>query len=182
MSEIADRYRRLAGDFAEKVTAVPDDRWSAPSPCPGWTARDVVRHVVETESMFLGFVERSAGEVPSVDDDPVAAWSTIREVVQAGLDDPALATASFQGMGGPTTFEAATDRFLCLDLLVHGWDLARAAGLDERLDLDEVRRVRADSEAFGDMLRGDGVCGPEVQVSEAASEQDRLLAYLGRQP
>lgn len=182
MTEIADRYRRLAESFTGKVAAVPRDRWSAPSPCAGWTARDVVRHVVETESMFLGFVERSAGEVPSVDDDPVAAWSTVRDVVQAGLDDPELAAAGFQGFAGPTTFEAATDQFLCMDLLVHGWDLARAAGLDERLDPDEVRRVRADSEAFGDMLRSDGVCGPEVQLTGAASEQDRLLAYLGRQP
>jgi uncharacterized protein (TIGR03083 family) len=29
-----------------RVSATPSDAWSLPSPCEGWTARDVVAHVV----------------------------------------------------------------------------------------------------------------------------------------
>ena len=138
MTEISDRYGRLASEFAAKVAAVPDDAWENPSPCPEWTARDVVGHVVSTQGMFLGFVGRELGDISSVDDDPLAAWNAARAVVQRDLEDRERATEEFDGLLGRTTFEAAVDRFLSFDLVIHGWDLARAANLDDRIDPDEV--------------------------------------------
>lgn len=182
MSEISERYARLSDAFAETVAAVPDDRWSRPSPCEGWTAREVVRHVVDTQGMFLGFVGRGLGDVPSVDDDPVAAWDAARGVVLRELEDPERAKAEFDGHFGRSTFEAAVDRFLCFDLIVHRWDLARAAGLDDRIDPDDVRRADAAARAFGDAMRGPGAFGPELEAPEGADPQARLLAYLGRRP
>src|SRR5881394_3747770 len=121
MSEVAERYRRLSTAFAEKVAAVPKDRWSNQSPCAEWKARDVVRHVVDTQGIFLGFVDKKMDDIPSVDDDPVAAWNAARAAVQANLDDPAAAKLEFDGFWGRSTFEAGVDRFLCTDLVVHGW-------------------------------------------------------------
>ena len=40
------------------------------------------------QGMFLGFVGRSLGDIPAVDDDPLGAWTAARDVVQADLDDP----------------------------------------------------------------------------------------------
>lgn len=177
---VADRYRRLAASFTDRIVAVDPGRWHDPSPCEGWTALDLVGHVVETEGMFLGLVDRRIDAVPSVDDDPLAAWTTVRDAVQAELDDPERAAATFTGFDGPSTLAAAIDRFVCLDLVVHGWDLARATGQDERLDPDEVRRVVEAVAAFGDAIRGPGVCGPEVEVAPGADEQTRMLALVGR--
>jgi hypothetical protein len=42
MSEIAERYRRVAGRFTDTARAVPDGAWENPAPCDGWVARDVV--------------------------------------------------------------------------------------------------------------------------------------------
>lgn len=182
MSETSERYRRLADGFAETIRAVPPERWESPSPCEGWTARDVVRHVVDTQGMFLGFVGREPGHVPSVDDDPAAAWDGARRVVQADLEDPARATAEFDGHFGRSTFEAAVDRFLCFDLIVHRWDLARAAGIEHRIDPGDVRQAEAAARAFGDAMRGPGAFGPEVEAPPDADEQVKLLAFLGRRP
>ncbi len=182
MSEISERYGRLAATFAAKVAAVGEESWDRPTPCEGWTVRDLVGHVVGTQAMFLGFVGRELGEIPSVDDDPVAAWSAARAVVQGDLEDPERATAGFEGFQGPTTFEAAVNRFLCFDLVVHGWDLARATGLDEAIDPAEVEQVRVQAEAFGDTIRSPGAFGPEVEVRGDADAQARLLAFLGRRP
>ena len=74
------------------------------------------------------------------------------------------------------------DRFLGFDLLIHGWDLARATGQDETLPAQEVHRVYEDALRLGDSLRIDGVCGPAVTVPAEAPEQDRLLALLGHTP
>ena len=94
----------------------------------------------------------------------------------------ARATAEFEGFSGRTTFEAAVDRFLCFDLVVHGWDLARAAGLDERIDPADLGRARRQAEAFGDALRGPRAFGAEVEPPAGADDQAKLLAFLGRQP
>ena len=180
MSEISERYARLSGEFAEKVAAVPDDAWDKPAPCEGWTALDVVRHVVNTPGMFWGMVGETPPEVPSVDDDPVAAFVAARASMQGALEDPEFATQEFDGFFGRTTFEAAVDRFVSFDLVIHGWDLARAAGLDETLDPTEVPRLTAQIADFGEMARSPGVFGPEVEVSADADPATKLLALSGR--
>ena len=119
-------------------------------------------------------------DAPSVDDDPAAAFDHARAAVQANLDDPARAAATFQGATGETTFEAAVDRFLCADLVVHRWDLAAAAGLDVRLDPDDMAHIRASLGPYADMMRGPGAFGPEVEPPPDADDQARFLAWLGR--
>lgn len=180
MSDTSERYARLSEDFAGTVAAVPADRWSSASPCEGWDARDVVRHVVDTQGMFLGLVGRELGGIPSVDEDPRAAWDAARAVVQADLDDPRRAGTAFDGFFGRTTFAEAVDRFLCFDLVVHRWDLARATGQDERLDPGDVRWAHGATASFGEHLRGNSVCGPELTPPEGADAQTRFLAFVGR--
>lgn len=182
METTADRYRRLRGAFADRIRQVPHDGWANPSPCEEWTALDLVQHVVETQGMFERLVGRTLEPGPAVTDNPLGAFTVATDQVQAHLDDPDAATVEFDGAFGRSTFEQAVDGFLCFDLVVHGWDLARATGLDERLDPGDVAHVQATTAGFGDALRGNGVCGAEVPVSEDASEQDRLLAFLGRKP
>ena len=182
MSEIADRYRRLGDAFADKIAAVTDDRWESQSPCEDWKARDVVGHVVGTQGMFLGFIGEELKDGPSVDDDPLAAWNAARAQIQERLDDPEKARTEFEGITGKSTFEAAADKFLCTDLVVHGWDLARATGLDESIDPGDAERVRRNMESMGDGLRSPGAFGAEVEPPAGADEQQRMLAFLGRQP
>lgn len=185
MSTIADRYRRLADDLERKIAAVPEDRWASPSPCEGWDARALVGHVVETNGRFLGFIGRSVGDdAPSVDDDPLAAFRAARAAVQATLDDPEAATTTFQGIAGPMSFEDGIDRFISFDLALHGWDLARATGLDDRIDPDELENLwhhaLRDAEEFGDAMRGPTVFGPALDPPPGADRQTELLAFLGR--
>ena len=183
MSDEADRYRRLAARLTETIDAVTDDRWDRPSPCDGWTARDVVAHVASTEWALLTRVHM-APEGVSLPDDPVDAWPMSRDAVQAVLDDPARAGTPYQSSRGPTTLAAVVDRYYAFDLLVHAWDVARAAGLTalEPMPDDEIRRVTADAEAMGGTLRSPGVCGPPIAVPEEDGPQARLLGFLGRQP
>ena len=179
MTEISDRYRRLSGAFADRIAAVPDDGWDAPTPCEEWTARDLVGHVVQSQGMFLSRVGREAPEVDAAAD-PLGAWQTVSGVVQADLEDPERAATTFQGMFGEQTFEGAVDRFLNFDLVVHGWDLARASGQDVQIDADDLTRLDAASQEFGDAMRGPQAFGPALEVGPDAEDQTRVLAFLGR--
>ena len=86
----AEEHRRIAGVFTERVRGAAPSAWDRPAPPDGWTARDVVRHLVE---WFPAFLQSGAGitlpQGPSVDDDPVAAWTVHSDGVQALLNDPA---------------------------------------------------------------------------------------------
>jgi uncharacterized protein (TIGR03086 family) len=181
MSEVADRYRKVAGQLGERVVAVPETAWDNPSPCEGWVARDVVRHLVEWLPAF--FADRwplPPMEIPSVDDDPVAAWTAVNGLLRAGLDDPAIATAEVDTPMGCMSYEAALDMIGTNDLLIHTWDLARATGLDERLDPEEVAAMCAGMEPYADSLADSGQYGPRVPVPDDADAQTRLLAMTGR--
>ncbi len=182
MSDISERYARLAATMTAKVEAVPDDRWDSPSPCEEWTTRDLVQHLLDTHGMFGGFVGLELKPGPPVADDPVGAWAAARVQMQTWLDDPATAQKEFDGIGGRTTLEAAVNRFICFDLVVHGWDLSRAAGLDDTIDPAELPKIWDDVHTLGDLIRSEGTCGPEVEAPADATDQERLLAYLGRQP
>jgi uncharacterized protein (TIGR03086 family) len=180
MSEISERYRRLSDQFAARVRAVPVDRWDATTPCAEWTVRDLVRHVVDTQGMFLGLVDRKIGPMPDVAEDPAGAWDAARAAVQADLDDPGRAAVEYEGYFGRSTFEASVDQFLSTDLVVHGWDLARATGQDEAIAPDDARRVMDATRVFGEAMRGPQAFGPEVEAPPGADEQTRMLAFLGR--
>lgn len=182
MESISQRYARLRKSFAAKIAGVPAERWSNPSPCEGWTALDVVRHVVDTQGMFEGMVGRELTPGPSVDDDPHGAFLAATDQVQAHLDDPESAKAGYDGYFGPTTFEESVDGFLSLDLVVHGWDLARAAGIDEHMDPEDVAWVSTRAQSLETTMRGPSTFGPAIEAEPEATDQDKLLAFLGRQP
>ncbi len=183
MSEIAERYRKVADGFTQRARAVPADAWDNPAPCEGWVARDVVRHMVE---WMPGFLFNDVGvelpKPPSVDEDPAGAWEVLRDSIQAAIDDPEIAAREFEMRAGRYTLEAAVDTFCTGDILVHTWDLARATGLDETLDSDEVHRMYEAMEPLGDILEKSGQYGPRVAVPDDADEQTKLLAFSGRMP
>lgn len=182
MHTVADRYRALAADVTRRVGAVPADRWDEPSPCEGWSARAVLAHLIDSHRDMPAHVGLTVTTDIAVSDDPVGAWAQARDALQALLDDPATASLEYDGYFGRTSLQKTVDAFLCLDLLVHGWDIARATGGDLVLPPEEVDRVWQTVQGLGDSIRMEGVCGPPVQVPADATPQDRLLAHLGRTP
>jgi uncharacterized protein (TIGR03086 family) len=178
----AERHRQIGGLFTERVAGTRD--WGAPSPVPGWTARDVVRHLTE---WFPPFLAGGAGiQLPSgppVDKDPVAAWRVHCDAVQALLDDPAAADRVLANPHiGELPLDRAVDQFYTTDVFMHTWDLARATGQDDQLDADHCAQLVAGMEQFEEAMRSSGQYGPRVEVPEDAGPQARLLGFIGRDP
>ena len=186
---VTDDARRLipaAMDrFGARVHAVPDDRWDAPTPCSEWNVRDLVAHmcfehrwaphVLAGEPMDqVG--DRYDGDL--LDGDPVRGWD--RAAVgsrEAWTSANAHADPVHVSFGWLPVGEYAVQ--MLVDLTVHEWDLARGAGLDERLDPECVAETLA--YLLGDpvMLHGPGLFGVAVEPV-GADPQDELLALTGR--
>jgi uncharacterized protein (TIGR03086 family) len=185
----AERFRAVAGGFTTTVAAVPRDAWQNPSPCPDWAAVDVVRHLVgwiPGPGFLLGTFGIDTAPVPSVDDDPLGAWVAVRDAVQAGLDDPTVASRIEDcGPIGSLPFSAAVDMTVSSDVFIHTWDLATAAGVPAALDeaelarqLDAVASIPPEVDAA---MRASGHFGPRIEVGPDADPLTRVLAFYGRQ-
>ena len=180
-SEIAERYERVTAQFTDRVRAVAPEAWSNQSPCEGWTARDVVGHLTEWIPGFFGAQGVEFPDVPSVEDDPLAAWETVRARVAEALADPRTANTEIKTPFSTQTLAETVDMIVTGDVFTHTWDLARATGQSDALDPDQLQRMLAGiSEMPEEMLRADGMFGPRVEVADDADDQTRFLAFVGR--
>ncbi|MDX3659436.1 TIGR03086 family metal-binding protein [Streptomyces sp. ID05-26A] len=182
---IAERYRARAEAFETKVANVRSDQWENPSPCAQWTALEVVDHVIDMHGVMLGSpIART--------EDPLTDFREARRQVQAALESD-RAKGEVSTPAGPMTLEDHVDQVVSDDLVLHGWDLARATGQDETIPATDVERLWASATAVpADLMerfRTPGAFGPgievygaEVPVPPDAPLQDRLLGYVGRDP
>ena len=176
----AQRHRLAADGFAELVRGVDD--WDAPTPVEAWRARDVVRHLLE---WFPGFLEGGAGvrlgEVSLDDADLDDSWAARSDEVQRLVEAPGDAVYRSDFLG-TVALDEAVDRFYTADVVMHGWDLARATGQDDTLPPDFCRQAVAGMEPMAEMLYASGQFGPRVPVPDDADDQTRLLGLIGRDP
>lgn len=153
----------------------------------------MVGHIVEMHGVMLRPLDRTLGPAPALADDPLGAFRAARADVEALLDDPAQAGMEIDAPMGRMTVEQHVDQIPSIDMVLHGWDLARATGQDDTIDPAEVEALWSAMSAIPaevmEKLRTPGafgpgveVFGPEVTVLKGASLQDRLLGLIGRDP
>lgn len=68
------------------------------------------------------------------------------------------------------------------ELVVHGWDIARASGQEPVWEDELLTYLHAQVAATAAQGREMGVYGPEVPVPDSASILDRILGLTGRDP
>lgn len=184
MSSPAEEHRRIAGAFTATVEGTAPAAWDNPAPPEGWVARDVFGHLVEWLPAFLHAptgITLPAG--PRLDDDPVGAWRTHTDAVQALLDDPATAGREHDlPHFGRMPLERAIGMIYTSDVFLHRWDLARATGQDQTLDPHKCAEMLEGMLAVDEALRQSGHYGPRVKVPDDADVQTKLLAFIGRDP
>ena len=173
--DYSGQFLAYADRFSTLVDAVTD--WTAHTACEEWTAADLVGHVVDTERDYLTQRGATLADRPG---DPGDAWRTHVGDVRQLLADRDFATLPFDGYFRPTTVEKLLATFYGFDLVIHRWDLGRAAGVDVSWTDDELDGIQAGVESLGEMLYSDGVCKPALPVPEGADRQTALLARLGR--
>jgi uncharacterized protein (TIGR03086 family) len=84
-------------------------------------------------------------------------------------------------MGNPTP-AADIAAMLIMEMVLHGWDVARATGQDYHADEDLASAVMATVRAQGDMFRQYQGFAAIVPVPDDASTFDRVLGLSGRDP
>lgn len=180
MNRTANLYEAARRPLESILEAVPAGRWSSPSPCEGWSLRDVLKHMIDTQRDFLRRSNVDLASSPDTELDPAAGWKSHAQQVAEVLADDSLASAEFDGYFGPTTVGATLEQFYIWDMLVHRWDIAHAVDAPARFSEGELDLIQAGADSFGEALYMDGICRPGVEVPADADRESRVLARLGR--
>ena len=180
MTSAAARHREDAAAFTTVVDGVTD--WEAPAPVDGWTARDVVEHLVTWLPGFLAGGGEDLERADSRATDPAVAWASHRDAVQALLEAPDADRPFTHPEIGTHPLDQALAQFYVPDVFMHTWDLARASDQDVALDEERCAALLEGMAPVEQMLRASGQYGPAVPVRADAPVQDRLVAFIGRDP
>jgi uncharacterized protein (TIGR03086 family) len=175
-SDLLDLYGRASEWTLGNVKGAAA-RLDAPTPCDEWDVRTLMNHMLETQRYFLGSARGEDVSLPGqtppdiLSDDPVADFTRGRDETLRTFGEPGVIDKT-----GPALGIAFADQ------LLHGWDLAKATGQDATMP-DGLAPAAYDMVygRFTDEQRV-GMFKPEIPVGPDASAQDKLLAYMGRDP
>ncbi len=178
---------RLIARLADQVT---DAQLDNPTPCTHLSVRTLLGHLVGLAAAFrdaarkdLGPLADSAPDVESSDIGPEwrAELAKNLDELAAAWRDPA-AWEGFTKAGGVEMPALVTAQVAMNELVLHGWDLARATGLDYAPDEASLRVSYEMVAATPDGPERGGLFGPIVPVPESASLLDRTIGLGGRDP
>lgn len=173
MTEVGAMWSQAAAKWNEVMAQVGDDDWGKPTNCDGWTVRELVDHAMHWQG--AGGAALGAGTSPG------EAWETVEPALSAALQDPANLEGTVEAFGGMPKQGVAG--LVIGDLLIHSWDLARSVGADATLPAEATEATLMGLQRLPEpMLRSENMFGPAVEVAADASAQDRLIAFVGRQP
>ena len=183
----------VARQLAGLVASVSDAQHEAPTPCPQYQVADLLEHIGTMAQAFTAAARKQPG--PLTEQQPAGDAARLpadwRSRIPADL--AALAEAwsgpgawdgdtRIAGMDSPAAMVGVT---VADELVVHGWDLARATGQPYRPDPAAVGAARSFLDLFAspDAPAGDDVAfGPSRTTPAGASDLDQVLALAGRDP
>lgn len=181
---------RAAGPLREIIHRIKPEQLDAPTPCAEFDVRALVNHLLFWGPSLVGAARKESVPPPAEAETELklsdGEWVTALEaqldrIVAAWREPEAWQGTTY--MGGPTKLPASMVGGMVVgELVVHGWDLARATGQQPTWQEDLLRYLHAEVSKVAEQGREMGVYGPEVAVPASASTLDQLLAVTGRTP
>ncbi|MFD6228665.1 TIGR03086 family metal-binding protein [Streptomyces sp. NPDC060232] len=176
---------------ARLAAGVPDARLDDPTPCPEYPVRVLLVHLTGLAVAFRDAARKDLGPTTDTAPDPAATplpaeWREELPRVLGELAEAWRDPAAWTGMtrAGSVDLPGAIAGAVAADeLVIHGWDLARATGQEYAPDHAALRAAYDFLLAAAeDETRGGGIFGPLVPVPDGAPLLDRAVGLSGRDP
>ncbi|MEY2478813.1 MAG: hypothetical protein QOG87_4128 [Actinomycetota bacterium] len=176
--------------MADLVRNVPDDKLSAATPCPDYTLGDLIEHVgglslaftaAATKTPLEGSDQGPSGDASRLDDDWRTSIPERLAALGAAWKDPEAWTGMTRA--GGVDLPGEVGGLVALDeLVVHGWDVAKASDQPYDPGADELEAVHGFVSQFAGDDGPDSIFGPPVPVPDDAPLLDRVIGLTGRDP
>ncbi|MEU0205378.1 TIGR03086 family metal-binding protein [Streptomyces canus] len=178
---------RVIALLAEAVT---DDQLGNTTSCPKYAVHNLLGHLLHLSAAFRDAARKDLG--PTTDTPPTDSVPDIgpgrREELPKVLDELAEAwrdPAAWTGMtraGGVDLPGEIAAAVVIDELVVHGWDLARATGQAYDPDPAALQATYDFLQASAEDPSRDAIFGPIVPVPQDAALLDRAIGLSGRNP
>ena len=182
LPDLGPAARRLAA----LLDGVPDSALDAPTPCADNSVATLLDHIVGLSVGLAASARKEPTEAPQASAEHLDPdWRTILPPQLDALVAAWREPGAGEGMttAGGIELPAAEVAAVTLDeLVIHGWDLARATGQPYEPDPADVAAIMPFLEAFGSGEGVPGLFGPMVPVPDDAPAFDRALGLSGRDP
>jgi uncharacterized protein (TIGR03086 family) len=188
MVDLPEVHARALDNTRRYVAGIGADQWSQQSVCDDWNVRELVNHVVSGNLWVPELVggktidevgDRLDGD--QLGDDATAAYDASAQMAAAAFRAPDAMSAPAGVSYGPVPGEVyCGHRFI--DVLIHGWDIAKSTNQDTKLPEDLVEACWEVGEPQKELLAGSSMFGEDRSASAGSDRQSQLLAMLGRQP
>lgn len=189
MYDLEPPARELTSLFAE----ISDDELDRPTPCEGTTVAGLLDHFVTLTRAFQDSArkttQQSGGPPPQASGDNLDPdWRRLLPLqlqdLTAAWRDPAAWEGQTQA-GGITMPAQVMGCVAVSELVLHGWDVARATGRDFSCDdasLQAVHTFTSMMSVPGQEAGREGLYGPIIPVPDDAPAFDQVLGLSGRAP
>ena len=179
-----ERITRATAFASGKVKGVTAADLSRPTPCPDFDVRALLNHMIGGLAMLTTAAEGGKPPMPEGDQfgsDPAGAYDQRRSALITAVSGDGVLDRGWDLPFGtlPGSMMAS---IAFMEHLTHAWDLAKATGQDSTLPADLVGECMEVVTPMDAMLRMPGVCGAAIAVPDSARPQDKLVAFLGRNP
>jgi uncharacterized protein (TIGR03086 family) len=182
-----------AARMAELILGIPDALLAEPTPCSEYTLGDLADHTGGFALAFTAAARKDPGmlsEPPRPGDASQLedGWRTriardVRVMAEAWSDPQAW--SGMTKVGGVELPGEVCGIFALDELVIHGWDVARASRQPfdcDKASLEALMSFVGPDTELGQMARTNGIFGPIVEVPEGSSLLDRVIGLTGRQP
>lgn len=163
------------------VADIRPDQLDHPTPCAGFTVRDVLAHMISGATAFAAAYRGEGAPAPAAADDVLAEFGPALGHLAHAMQAPGALQRDVDAPFGTVDGESFA-RYIVLDGLVHGWDVAIATGHAYDPPLELVAAADAYAHGMLDPLRDGVTFAAAVPPPPDGSPLERLVAFTGRQP
>src|SRR5688572_18924802 len=161
------------------VAGITPDQLDAPTPCADFTVRGVLEHMLTGATAFAAAYRGQAAAAPDLSD-PLGDFGEVLGDLVSAISAPGALDQTVAAPFGELPGETFA-RFVVLDGLVHGWDMASATGQAYEPPDELVAEADAFARQALDPLRDGQTFAAATEPGPGASPIERLAAYTGRQ-
>jgi uncharacterized protein (TIGR03086 family) len=160
------------------IGGIGPDQLDLPTPCGEFTVRGVLEHMISGATTFAAAYR---GDAPAAADtvDPIAGIQAALGDLGAAITAPGALDRTIDAPFGAVDGDTFA-RFIVLDGLVHGWDMATATGQAYDPPPELVAAADGFAHQVVDGLRDSPAFGPAVEPRPASTPIEALAAYTGR--
>lgn len=172
------QLEQLGPHLGAVVAGIRPNQLDAPTPCDDFTVRGVLEHMITGATSFAAAFRGTTPTDPDLHD-PLGTFSDALGDLVAAINAPGALDQTVAAPFGEVPGDTFA-RFVVLDGLVHGWDMAIATGQHYEPPNDLVAAADAFARQAIDPLRDGTTFAAAVEPAPDASPIERLALYTGR--